>query len=207
MTTGKYDALADRFSEHDYGDPARYFARRADAVEKLGPRLAPGDLVLDLGCGDGALGARLVERGYRYLGIDASPGMVEAARRRLGDPGAAELGDLETFEPDGPVAATTSFRSMYFARDFRRTAERIASYTEKKLVFSFIPRDFDRRAIVADLHAAGFAHVRLRPFLHPQHHAVSAPVDALLRLAERGGPLVRPLLRLRFSYVCAAWKP
>jgi SAM-dependent methyltransferase len=202
----KYDALADDFSAHDYGDPKRYFERRADVVERLGPRLAPGDRVLDLGCGDGALGAELVARGYGYLGIDASTGMVQATRRRLGGRGDAQVGDLETYEPEQPVAATTSFRAMYFARDFRRTASRIAGYTEKKFVFSFIPRDFDRREIVADLHAAGFSRVALRPFLHPQHHAVPAPADALLRLAERGGPLVRPLLRLRFSYVCAAWR-
>jgi SAM-dependent methyltransferase len=200
----KYDELADRFSAHDYGDPKRYFERRADMVERLGPALAPGDRVLDLGCGDGVLGAELVERGYGYLGIDASPGMVEAARRRFGGRGRVELGDLETYEPESSVAATTSFRAMYFARDFRRTATRIAGYTEKKFVFSFIPREFDRDAIVGDLHAAGFARVELRPFLFPQHHAVPAPVDALLRLAERSGPLVRPLLRVRFSYVCAA---
>ncbi|HVM68647.1 MAG TPA: class I SAM-dependent methyltransferase [Gaiellaceae bacterium] len=38
--------------------------------------------VLDVGCGEGRLGALLAERGYEVLGIDASPRLVEAARER-----------------------------------------------------------------------------------------------------------------------------
>jgi len=49
-------------------------------VELLAPK--PGERVLDLGCGDGALTARLKERGCDVLGVDASPEMVAAARRR-----------------------------------------------------------------------------------------------------------------------------
>lgn len=41
---------------------------------------APGARVVDVGCGTGALSAELAERGFRVLGIDASPDMVQAAR-------------------------------------------------------------------------------------------------------------------------------
>ena len=41
---------------------------------------APGSHVVDLGCGNGALSARLLERGYRVTAIDASPDMLERAR-------------------------------------------------------------------------------------------------------------------------------
>lgn len=41
---------------------------------------APGARVIDLGCGNGALTAQLVDRGYRVQGLDASPEMLAVAR-------------------------------------------------------------------------------------------------------------------------------
>jgi SAM-dependent methyltransferase len=42
----------------------------------------PGRATLDLGCGEGRVGAELVRRGYRVTGVDASPRMVELASER-----------------------------------------------------------------------------------------------------------------------------
>lgn len=39
----------------------------------------PGPRLLDLGCGDGTLTKKLVERGLRVVGVDASAAQVEAA--------------------------------------------------------------------------------------------------------------------------------
>src|SRR5262249_52670220 len=52
----------------------------AGILEKLAP--VAGERILDLGCGDGSLTERLIERGARVVGIDASPEMVAAARAR-----------------------------------------------------------------------------------------------------------------------------
>lgn len=41
-----------------------------------------GALVVDLGCGNGALSKKLLDRGYRVLGIDASEEMLDIARRQ-----------------------------------------------------------------------------------------------------------------------------
>ena len=83
-------------------------AERADFVERVGPELtplfAPGDRVLDLGCGAGAVAFFLEEKGAEVTGIDLTPGYVamardEAARRgsratfALGDVIAGPLGD------------------------------------------------------------------------------------------------------------------
>lgn len=68
-------------------DPAAY-ARDARFVSDLGAPLLnlldarAGERILDLGCGDGALTARLAECGCIVVGVDASQGMVEAARSR-----------------------------------------------------------------------------------------------------------------------------
>lgn len=42
----------------------------------------PGERILDLGCGDGALTARIAEAGARVTGADASPAQIAAARAR-----------------------------------------------------------------------------------------------------------------------------
>lgn len=46
--------------------------------------VAPGDLVLDVGAGDGALTAPLVARGARVVAIELHPGRAAALRRRFG---------------------------------------------------------------------------------------------------------------------------
>jgi ubiquinone/menaquinone biosynthesis C-methylase UbiE len=48
------------------------------ALERLGARA--GMAVLDLGCGDGALGGRLMAAGARVVGADSSPAALERAR-------------------------------------------------------------------------------------------------------------------------------
>jgi len=72
---------ASRFSPTDYAQNAAFVPELgAAAVQLLDPR--PGELILDVGCGEGALTARLVEAGARVIGLDSSPEMVEAARAR-----------------------------------------------------------------------------------------------------------------------------
>jgi trans-aconitate methyltransferase len=68
-------------------DPAQYsmHARFVSdfgmpVVELLSPQ--PGERILDLGCGDGALTIKLVERGCTVVGVDSSVDMVSAARSR-----------------------------------------------------------------------------------------------------------------------------
>ena len=66
-------------------DPESY-ARHARFVSDLaGPVLAlldaqPGERILDLGCGDGALTKKLAELGCDVIGVDAGPDMIRAAR-------------------------------------------------------------------------------------------------------------------------------
>lgn len=42
----------------------------------------PGERIMDLGCGDGALTARLAAHGCTVVGVDSDAGMAEAARKR-----------------------------------------------------------------------------------------------------------------------------
>ena len=160
--------------------------------------------MLDLACGDGGLGEHLLARGLAYLGVDGSEAMAEAARARLGGRAEVVCADLNDFAPAAPVAATTCFRAIYYARDRLAFFHHVAGFTEKKLVFDLNPRQFRLEDVRADLRSAGFDRVDLRPFFAPQRVALPAPLAAALRAAERSGPLARLALRFRFSYLVAA---
>jgi SAM-dependent methyltransferase len=195
----KYADKADKWSDAQYADTRTYLSHRAELVRTLGPALAPRDTVLDLACGDGALGDFLPEQ--RYVGVDASEEMVAAARALSRE---VVLADLNDYEPPAPVQATTIFRAIYYARDRRALLERIAGYTERKLVFDLNPRQYSLDEIRNDLRAAGFERLDLRPFFVPQTRALGGGAAAVLRTLEHGGPLAKLLLRHRFTLLCAA---
>ncbi|MCY7324454.1 MAG: methyltransferase domain-containing protein [Phormidesmis sp. CAN_BIN36] len=64
------------------------YAKNARFVSDLGEpllnllQLVPGERILDLGCGDGALTEKLVAAGGLVLGVDASAEQVQATRQR-----------------------------------------------------------------------------------------------------------------------------
>jgi len=202
--TDQYRGAADDWSDAQYADPAAYLEHRARLIVELGPRLAPGDEVLDLACGDGGLGAHLLAAGLRYRGVDLTEEMVAAATRRLGQGADVEQGDLNTYAPPADVAATTLFRALYYADDRADFFRRVAAFTTTKLVFDLNPRQYPVAEVTGELAAAGFDRVDLRPFFVPQTRALPRPVAAALRAAERSGPLARLALRRRFTYVVAA---
>jgi SAM-dependent methyltransferase len=188
------------WTETAYADPHGYLAHRAELILTLGPRLEPGDTLLDLACGDGGLADFLPEQ--RYVGVDASEEMVAAGLVR-----GRELvhADLNDYEPSQPVQATTIFRAIYYARDRRTLLERIGGYTEVKLVFDLNPRQFRLADIRPDLQAAGFDRLDVRPFFVPQTRALPRPLALGLRGLERA-PGMGILLRFRFTLLCSAWR-
>ena len=126
------------------------------------------------------LGEHLLARGLRYRGVDSEPSMVAAAARRVGAMCRWSSGELDTFEPPAPVAATTVFRAIYYVRDRPAFFARVASYTERKLVFDLNPRQYRVAEILRELGTAGFAHVVMRPFFVPQTKRLPGRVrDAL----------------------------
>jgi SAM-dependent methyltransferase len=73
-STSKWDAA-------DYARVGRFVAELGGAaVDLLDPK--PGERILDVGCGDGWLTLKLVERRATVLGVDNSPELVAAAREK-----------------------------------------------------------------------------------------------------------------------------
>ncbi len=86
--------VASTWSSTDYAQNAAFVPELGEAaLQLLAPQ--PGELILDVGCGDGALTARIAEAGAKVIGLDASEEMVEAARARGVD---AFVADAETLD-------------------------------------------------------------------------------------------------------------
>lgn len=73
--------MAQNWDPQAYGREGAFVHKLAGGVvEWLAPQ--SGEHILDLGCGDGQLTARLAAAGAQMTGVDASPAMVEAAKSR-----------------------------------------------------------------------------------------------------------------------------
>ncbi|HJX43124.1 MAG TPA: trans-aconitate 2-methyltransferase [Geodermatophilus sp.] len=94
------------------GERARPFADLLARVDVPDPRV-----VVDLGCGEGALTASLAARwpGARVTGVDSSPEMLAAAGRHAVDGRVGfVLGDVREWRPDGPVDVVVSHAVLHW---------------------------------------------------------------------------------------------
>ena len=75
------DIPTQEWNSSRYAENARFVSDLGQAVfDLLNPQ--PGEYILDLGCGDGALTEKIVATGARVVGVDASADMVAAAKKR-----------------------------------------------------------------------------------------------------------------------------
>jgi SAM-dependent methyltransferase len=96
-----------------YARNARFVSDLAAAVvELLAPRA--GERILDLGCGDGVLTAKLAEIGCDVVGIDGSSAQIEAARKLGLD---ARVIDAEQLTFDNEFDAVFSNAALHWMRD------------------------------------------------------------------------------------------
>jgi SAM-dependent methyltransferase len=98
-----------------------------EAIRRVG--VAPGDRVLEVGCGSGVFLRAAADRGARVFGLDASPALVELARERVPE---ADLvvGDLQSLPyDDDSFDLVAGFNAFFFADDMvaaLREARRVA---------------------------------------------------------------------------------
>jgi ArsR family transcriptional regulator len=112
--------------------------------------LLPSDYtVADLGCGTGHLAAELAPRVRTVIGIDNSPAMLKAARKRVADLTNVDLrqGDLETLPiADATCDAATLILVLTYATDPPRVLaemSRILKPNGRAVVVDLLPHDRD----------------------------------------------------------------
>jgi len=98
-----------------------------EAIRRIG--VAPGQRVLDIGCGTGVFLRLVADRGAKPFGLDASEALLEIARERVPE---ADLraGEMERLPYDADsFDLVTGFNSFFFAADIvagLREARRVA---------------------------------------------------------------------------------
>jgi ubiquinone/menaquinone biosynthesis C-methylase UbiE len=120
----EYGRLAPRYEERW----AVYVRRTTErTLAQLAPR--PGERILDVGCGTGAL-IRAVLRAQpraHVMGVDLSPAMLEIARSGSGSLAALVVADAASLPlPDGSFDAVVSVSSFHFWADAPRALRELA---------------------------------------------------------------------------------
>ncbi|MDX3102437.1 class I SAM-dependent methyltransferase [Nonomuraea angiospora] len=116
-----YDMIAEGYAAENETSLANAYYERPAMLELAGD--VTGRRILDAGCGSGPLFAALRDRGAIVTGIDASAGMLELARRRLGadaDLRVADLGSPLPF-PDGAFDDVIASLVLHYLEDWGPT--------------------------------------------------------------------------------------
>lgn len=134
-----FSAVYDRLTE-DVG-----YAKRADYLcTLLHSRGVRGGLLLDLACGTGSLTARLCEKGFEVIGVDASPEMLCAAREKLAPFGTRalllcqDMTELDLYGTvDAAVCTLDSLNHLTEPDEVRETLRRVSLFLNPNGVFVF----------------------------------------------------------------------
>ncbi|MFQ5665586.1 MAG: corrinoid protein-associated methyltransferase CpaM [Candidatus Binatia bacterium] len=89
---------------YDLGIRLLTFGSVGQVYNRLASHVGPGDRVLDIGCGTGALALRAAARGATVKGIDVNAEMLEIAKRdahKAGVEGRVELAEMGVAELEG----------------------------------------------------------------------------------------------------------
>jgi ubiquinone/menaquinone biosynthesis C-methylase UbiE len=116
-STGDYDALAEYI-----------WSVGADLVQRVG--IGPGDAVLDVACGTGNATIPAAQAGATVVGLDLTPALFEAGRRRAAEAGVViewVEGDAQDLPYDeGTFDVVLSTFGCMFAPDHQQAANEIA---------------------------------------------------------------------------------
>jgi SAM-dependent methyltransferase len=101
-------------------------------LERLDPQ--PGQRLLDLACGTGAVAERAATTGAEVVGVDIAPALIEQAKERAAERGLDidyRVGDVEALEfEDGSFDLVASTCGVMFAPDHSAVARELTRVTK-----------------------------------------------------------------------------
>lgn len=104
------ETTGQKWTAEGYAANARFVSDLgAPLVAMLDPK--PGERILDLGCGDGALTQRIMESGANVIGFDASEELAAAAQKRGIS---VDLGDAHTLPYESEFDAVFSNAALHW---------------------------------------------------------------------------------------------
>lgn len=106
-----YDTVAEEYATRLHDELTAKPLDRA-LLDCLLEQTGPGGAIADLGCGPGHVAAWLAAKGARTVGIDLSPGMIEAGRRRFGQVEFREGDLLRLPAGDGEFGSAVAFYTI-----------------------------------------------------------------------------------------------
>jgi len=120
VSENDYDAFAAAYQADNENNAWNAYYEQPAILSLAGD--VAGLRVLDAGCGGGAHGAALVDRGAVLTGVDASAGLLEIARRRLEGRARLLLADLNERLPfeDGAFDLVMASLVMHYLHDWSR---------------------------------------------------------------------------------------
>ena len=144
MSVSHFDEIAAAYDESLPAHVVEHYLRKRVAFLTA---LCPQGAVLDVGCGTGALAARLSAIGYRVVGVDPSEGMLEVMRRRRPEIEAVKAPGGALPFPDDEFDLVVSVAAMHHIAaedEIRRTlAEmvRVCRHTGRVVIWDHNPRN------------------------------------------------------------------
>ncbi len=117
-----YEILAEAYASVVETKPHNAYYERPATLSLL-PEVE-GKRVLDAACGPGVYAEWLLSRGAEVVAVDASPKMIELARRRLGDAADIRHADIAkplTFLSDESFDVVLSSLTLHYIKDWRMT--------------------------------------------------------------------------------------
>lgn len=124
-STALFDRIAERYDEVWTNSPEGR-AQRDQVWREVDGLFREGERILDIGCGTGEDAAHFAARGVDVYGIDASPAMIDVARRRGGF--RAEVCGAEEIARIGGTfdGAISNFGALNCVEDLGAVAESLA---------------------------------------------------------------------------------
>jgi SAM-dependent methyltransferase len=116
-----------RADVREFNSTTFIFGRRKEIVLAFLERCQPPGRVLDFGMGPGVFARDVTARGFHFIGIDISPGMVERAKALGIENVSYRVGDLEALdEYEGRIDAVLAIGVIDYLEDPRHGLQKLA---------------------------------------------------------------------------------